>query len=135
MANAISAVAGLSACAKLLRAKSSMRQFRKSRNGFQKFHANNSNTRLFISIRPVTFSSRRKQFINRYVAAVPKNGCGGATGTFLVSLRSLNLGIVLSRGIAGSLRQQRDCFGGEMCGRRLIFRRIAGFYARSVLSI
>src|SRR6266480_5152558 len=105
MANAISAVAGLNAGAKLPRAKSSMRHFRKSRSGFQKFHANNSNTQLFISIRPVRFSPRRKQFINRYVAAVPKNGCGGATGTFRVSLRSLNLGIASSHGIADLLRQ------------------------------
>src|SRR5438093_9569292 len=53
-------------------------------------------TPLFISIRTVRFSSRRKRFINRYVAAARKNGCGGATSTFPVSLRSLNLGIASS---------------------------------------
>src|SRR2546423_14921280 len=105
MANAISAVAGLNAGAKLPRAKSSMRHFRKSRSGFQKFHANNSNTRLFISIRPVRFSSRRKQFINCYVAGVPKNGCGGATGTFRVSLRPLYVGWALSDGNRGFVLQ------------------------------
>src|SRR6266699_6760396 len=135
MANAIFAVVGLNAGAKLPRGKSSTRHIRKSRCVFQKSRGNNSSTRLFISIRSVRFSSRRKRFINRCVAAARKNGCGGATGTFPDSLRFLNSAMASSHGIAASLRQSRDYFGGKTFDHLLIFGRIAGFHARSVLSI
>src|SRR5437660_60572 len=90
MANVISVDAGLSAGAKLPRAKLSMHHIRKSRTVFQKFRASNSSARSFISISPVRFSSRRKRSIGHYVAGPQKNGCGGATNTFLASLRFLN---------------------------------------------
>ena len=72
MANVISVDAGLSAGEKLPRAKLSMHHIRKSRTVFQKFRANNSSARSFISIRPVRFSSRRKRSIGHYVAGLSK---------------------------------------------------------------
>src|SRR5437764_15417900 len=135
MANVIFADAGLNAGAKLLRAKSSMHRIRKSRSVFQKFRGSNSNSRLFISIRLVRFSSRRKRFIGRYAAGRRKDGCGGAMNTFPVSLRFLNWVMASLRDTADSPRQSLDCFGEKTSDHRLIFGRMAGFCARSVSSV
>src|SRR5580765_4893569 len=105
MANVISVDAGLSVGAKLPQAKLSMHHIRKSRTVFQKFRASNFSGQSFISIRPVRFSSPRKRSISHYVAGPRKNGCGGATNTFLASPRFLNWVTNSLHGIAGSPRQ------------------------------